>query len=216
MIERWEIRFAGVRSGSRTFVFAATLARAPMIAQRSRARAAQRPAAASAKLAGAAATGRGAAASAPRKPQRRSAARAAAEEGRLLRRARKMVGSIGGRFRRQPEKDENLDRRDQRAQRQGDARGDARRRHRDQGSDRRARRNCRPRASSRARSAARWRRTARPIAARRRRSICKAKGFKSGQSANIESARKCSARALLTRNDADCVNETIVTRAACQ
>lgn len=46
--------------------------------------------------------------------------------------------------------------------------------------------------------------------------ICKAKGFKSGQSANIESARKCSARALLTRNDADCVNETIVTRAACQ
>ena len=47
-------------------------------------------------------------------------------------------------------------------------------------------------------------------------SICKAKGFKTGQSANIESARKCSARALLTRNDADCVNETIVTRAACQ
>jgi len=47
-------------------------------------------------------------------------------------------------------------------------------------------------------------------------SICKAKGYKTGQSANIESARKCSARALLTRNDADCTNETIVTRAACQ
>lgn len=46
--------------------------------------------------------------------------------------------------------------------------------------------------------------------------ICKAKGYKTGQSANIESARKCSARALLTRNDADCTNETIVTRAACQ
>jgi hypothetical protein len=46
--------------------------------------------------------------------------------------------------------------------------------------------------------------------------ICKAKGFKTGQSANIESARKCSARALLTRNEQDCTNETIVTRAACQ
>lgn len=46
-------------------------------------------------------------------------------------------------------------------------------------------------------------------------SICKAKGFKSGSSANIESARKCSARALLSRNEEDCVNETIVTRAAC-
>jgi hypothetical protein len=46
--------------------------------------------------------------------------------------------------------------------------------------------------------------------------ICTAKGFKSGQSANIESARKCSARAILTRNEQDCVNETIVTRAACQ
>ena len=47
-------------------------------------------------------------------------------------------------------------------------------------------------------------------------SICKAKGFKTGQSANVESARKCSARALLTRNEQDCTNETIVTRAACQ
>ncbi len=46
--------------------------------------------------------------------------------------------------------------------------------------------------------------------------ICKAKGFKSGQSANIESARKCSARAILTRSEQDCVNETIVTSAACQ
>ena len=46
--------------------------------------------------------------------------------------------------------------------------------------------------------------------------ICKAKGYKTGQSANIESARKCSARALITRNEQDCTNETIVTRAACQ
>ena len=46
--------------------------------------------------------------------------------------------------------------------------------------------------------------------------ICKGKGFASGKSANIESARKCSARAWLSRNEADCVNETIVTRAACQ
>ena len=46
--------------------------------------------------------------------------------------------------------------------------------------------------------------------------ICKGKGFKSGTSANIESARKCSARALLTHNEDACVNETIVTRAACQ
>ncbi len=47
-------------------------------------------------------------------------------------------------------------------------------------------------------------------------SICKAKGFKTGQSANIESARKCSVRAILTRDERDCANETIVTRAACQ
>ena len=46
--------------------------------------------------------------------------------------------------------------------------------------------------------------------------ICRGKGFTSGKSANIESARKCSARALLSRSDEDCVNETIVTRAACQ
>jgi hypothetical protein len=46
--------------------------------------------------------------------------------------------------------------------------------------------------------------------------ICKAKGFKSGTSANIESARKCSARAFLSRDEKDCTNETIVTRAACQ
>jgi hypothetical protein len=46
--------------------------------------------------------------------------------------------------------------------------------------------------------------------------ICKAKGYKTGQSANIESARKCSARALLTRDESGCTNETIVTRAACQ
>jgi hypothetical protein len=46
--------------------------------------------------------------------------------------------------------------------------------------------------------------------------ICKGKGFTSGKSADIESARKCSARALLSRSDADCVNETIVIRAACQ
>jgi hypothetical protein len=46
--------------------------------------------------------------------------------------------------------------------------------------------------------------------------ICKGKGFTSGKSADIESARKCSARALLSRNEADCVNETTVIRAACQ
>jgi hypothetical protein len=46
--------------------------------------------------------------------------------------------------------------------------------------------------------------------------ICKGKGFATGTSANIESARKCSARALLNRNEAECVNDTIVTRAACQ
>jgi hypothetical protein len=46
--------------------------------------------------------------------------------------------------------------------------------------------------------------------------ICKGKGFASGKSADIESARKCSARALLSRSDADCVNETTVIRAACQ
>jgi hypothetical protein len=46
--------------------------------------------------------------------------------------------------------------------------------------------------------------------------ICKGKGFASGKSADIESARKCSARALLSRNEADCVNETTVIRAACQ
>lgn len=46
--------------------------------------------------------------------------------------------------------------------------------------------------------------------------ICRGKGFSSGKSASIESARKCSARALLSRSDEDCVNETIVTRAACQ
>lgn len=46
--------------------------------------------------------------------------------------------------------------------------------------------------------------------------ICRSKGFKSGASANIESARKCSARALLSRSDEDCTTETIVTRAACQ
>ncbi|MES1155610.1 MAG: hypothetical protein ABUL48_04190, partial [Pseudorhodoplanes sp.] len=37
--------------------------------------------------------------------------------------------------------------------------------------------------------------------------LCKAKGFKSGSSANIESARKCSARAFLSRDEKDCVNE---------
>ncbi len=40
--------------------------------------------------------------------------------------------------------------------------------------------------------------------------ICKGKGFASGKSADIESSRKCSARALLSRSEADCVNETTV------
>ncbi len=46
--------------------------------------------------------------------------------------------------------------------------------------------------------------------------ICRSKGFTIGKSASIEQARKCSARALLSRSDEDCTNETIVTRAACQ
>ena len=108
------------------------------------------------------------------------------------------------------------DRRGQRAQRQGRARGDARCRHRDQGSDRRACRNCRPRASSRASERCALAPNGSPDCGPAAEAICKAKGFKTGQSANIESARKCSARALLTRNEQDCTNETIVTRAACQ
>jgi hypothetical protein len=47
-------------------------------------------------------------------------------------------------------------------------------------------------------------------------SVCKAKGFGGGKSFETQSAQKCSARALLTRNDADCSTETFVTRALCQ
>jgi hypothetical protein len=49
--------------------------------------------------------------------------------------------------------------------------------------------------------------------------ICRGKGFNSGQSMNVESAQKCSARALLLgkrSSDAECQVETFVTRAMCR
>lgn len=46
--------------------------------------------------------------------------------------------------------------------------------------------------------------------------ICRSKGFATGKSADIQSSRKCSARALITRSSEDCTMETIVVRAACQ
>jgi hypothetical protein len=48
--------------------------------------------------------------------------------------------------------------------------------------------------------------------------ICKAKGFSIGKSADIQSNRKCSARAWLSGNPSEsaCTTETIVTKAACQ
>jgi hypothetical protein len=46
--------------------------------------------------------------------------------------------------------------------------------------------------------------------------ICRSKGFAGGKTANVEVTRKCSARALLSRSEEDCTNETIVTKAACQ
>jgi hypothetical protein len=46
--------------------------------------------------------------------------------------------------------------------------------------------------------------------------ICKGKGFATGKSADITTARKCSARALLHRDESDCRTETVVIKAACQ
>ena len=46
--------------------------------------------------------------------------------------------------------------------------------------------------------------------------ICKAKGFAIGKSADITTTRKCSARALLQRDESDCRTETTVIKAACQ
>jgi hypothetical protein len=46
--------------------------------------------------------------------------------------------------------------------------------------------------------------------------ICKGKGFAIGKSADITTTRKCSARALLRRDESDCRTETVVIKAACQ
>jgi len=48
--------------------------------------------------------------------------------------------------------------------------------------------------------------------------ICKAKGFALGTSADIQTNRKCSARAWLSRDSGDsaCTLETVVTKATCQ
>jgi hypothetical protein len=48
--------------------------------------------------------------------------------------------------------------------------------------------------------------------------LCKAKGFSLGKSADIQTNRKCSARAWLAGNPTEsaCTLETIVTKAACQ
>lgn len=48
--------------------------------------------------------------------------------------------------------------------------------------------------------------------------ICRGKGFGSGKSIDIQSARKCSARAWLSGSpsESDCTVETIVIKAACQ
>jgi hypothetical protein len=46
--------------------------------------------------------------------------------------------------------------------------------------------------------------------------ICKAKGFAIGKSADITTTRKCSARALLQRDERECRTETVVIKAACQ
>jgi hypothetical protein len=48
--------------------------------------------------------------------------------------------------------------------------------------------------------------------------ICKAKGFALGKSADIQSSKKCSVRAWLSRDSSEsaCTMETFVTKAACQ
>lgn len=46
--------------------------------------------------------------------------------------------------------------------------------------------------------------------------ICRGKGFGTGKSADIQTSRRCSARALLHRDDSECRMETVVVKAACQ
>ena len=46
--------------------------------------------------------------------------------------------------------------------------------------------------------------------------ICKNKGFAIGKSADITTTRKCSARALLQRDESECRTQTVVIKAACQ
>jgi hypothetical protein len=46
--------------------------------------------------------------------------------------------------------------------------------------------------------------------------ICKGKGFAIGKSADITTTQKCSARALLRRDESQCRTETVVIKAACQ
>jgi len=46
--------------------------------------------------------------------------------------------------------------------------------------------------------------------------MCKGKGFAIGKSADITTTRKCSARALLQRDESECRTETFVVKAACQ
>ena len=46
--------------------------------------------------------------------------------------------------------------------------------------------------------------------------ICRGKGFGKGQSADIQTTRKCSAKAFITRNERECRTETVVVKAACQ
>lgn len=46
--------------------------------------------------------------------------------------------------------------------------------------------------------------------------ICRGKGFGKGQSADIQTTRKCPAKSILARNDEGCRTETVVVKAACQ
>lgn len=46
--------------------------------------------------------------------------------------------------------------------------------------------------------------------------ICKSKGFATGKTADITTARRCSARALLQRDESECRTESVVIKAACQ
>ena len=73
--------------------------------------------------------------------------------------------------------------------------------------------------ASRAGPPVRWpptaRRTARPAADK----LCQSKGFKEGKSLDIDTARNCSARALLSGRkpeESECRTENYVTRAVCQ